>query len=166
MLTVQEWHRKQAVQNFNATWDLIEKVDRTTEDDLQMIHTAHASRYHWGEIGTPVEFVRGEWQISRVYALVGMSESALYHAKHCLEICTDNQIGDFDLAFAYEAIARAYRVTKNDRLMKTYLEKANKAAKDIEKQEDRDYFMSELITIIKSRQDNKPNVYSGSSTSV
>ncbi|WP_026691731.1 hypothetical protein [Alteribacter aurantiacus] len=146
-LSVQEWHKKQAVHNFNSTWDLIEKEERTTADDLLMIHMAHASRFHWGEIGTPIEFARGEWQISRVYALTGMAESALYHAKHCLEICTDNRIGDFDLAFAYEAIARAYH-TANDRIQyERYLEKAEQAADDIDKMEDRDYFLSELESI-------------------
>ncbi|GIO93881.1 hypothetical protein [Paenibacillus lactis] len=55
-LTVLEWHKQQAVTNFNAVWDLIEKADRSWEDDLQMIHMAHASRFHWGEIGTPLQW--------------------------------------------------------------------------------------------------------------
>ncbi|MEA2065858.1 MAG: hypothetical protein U9O65_01960, partial [Thermotogota bacterium] len=98
-LTEREWHEKQAIENFNRTWDLIDKIDRTAEDALQMIHTAHASRFHWGFIGTPLEFARGEWQISRVYSLLNMPESALYHGKHSLKYCTDNDIGGLDLAF-------------------------------------------------------------------
>jgi hypothetical protein len=39
----EEWHRKQAVENFNKTWDLIDKKERTKEEDLEMIHTAHTS---------------------------------------------------------------------------------------------------------------------------
>jgi hypothetical protein len=148
-LSMNEWHRKQAAHNFNATWDLMEKEDRTPADDLQMIHTAHASRFHWGEIGTPVEFSRGEWQLSRVYAITGMAESALYHANHALEICLDNEIADFDLAFAYESAARAYQVAGDTRQMKRYLEKAEAAALKIDKAEDRDYFLSELATIEK-----------------
>ena len=35
-----------AVDLFNYTWTLIEKPDRTAEDDA-MIHAAHASRHHW-----------------------------------------------------------------------------------------------------------------------
>ncbi|TMW72053.1 hypothetical protein [Alteribacter natronophilus] len=146
-MTASEWHRKQAARSFNATWDLIEKQDRTPDDDLQMIHTAHASRFHWGEIGTPLEFTRGEWQLSRVYALTGMGESALYHARHALEICLDHRIGDFDLAFAYEAMARACSTAGDRKRMKKYIAKAEEAAGKIEKQEDRDYFLSELATI-------------------
>lgn len=140
-------HKKIAVDCFNGTWDLIDKADRDEADTLKMIHMAHASRYHWGEIGTPLQWSRGEWQISRVYALAGMGESALYHGKHALKYCLENSIGDFDLAFAYEAIARAYSVLANDAEKQTYKLKAEEASKGIEKKENLDYFLSELATI-------------------
>lgn len=140
-------HKKMAVDCFNSTWDLIDKADRDEADTLKMIHMAHASRYHWGEIGTPLEWSRGEWQISRVYALAGLGESALYHGKHALKYCLENSIGDFDLAFAYEAIARAYSVLANDAEKQTYKLKAEEASKGIEKKENLDYFLSELVTI-------------------
>jgi len=41
-----------------------------------MIHAAHASRFHWGEIGKPINLGRGEWQISRVYSVLNRPESA------------------------------------------------------------------------------------------
>lgn len=139
--------KKEAIKCFNATWDLIDKQDRTAEENLKMIHMAHASRYHWGEIGTPLEFSRGEWQISRVYCLVNHGESALFHGKHALKYCLDHQIGDFDLAFAYETLARANAVMSDDIKTKYYIEKALEASKDIQKPKDLDYFMSELKTI-------------------
>ena len=51
-----------------------------------MIHAAHASRYHWGEVGDDVNLARGEWQCSRVYAVLGRGEPALWHARRCVEI--------------------------------------------------------------------------------
>jgi len=105
-----EVHEKLAMSLFNATWDLLGREDRTEKDDIEMIHSAHASRHHWGQIGEPLQFERGEWQISRVYSVLGRSEPTLYHARLCLEICRENDIGDFDIAFAYEAMARAYAV--------------------------------------------------------
>jgi hypothetical protein len=50
---------------FNRTWELIGKEDRTPADDDRMLHMAHASRYHWGEVGSAANLVRGEWQCSR-----------------------------------------------------------------------------------------------------
>ena len=147
-LTIEEWHKKEAVDNFNGTWDLIDKDNRTHEEMIDMLHKAHASRYHWGKIGTPLEFLRGEWQISRVYAISAMAESAILHGKESLRLCRENSIGDFDLAFAYEAIARAYNIIKDTENVEHYLAKAHEAANEIQKPEDREYLISELQTII------------------
>jgi len=145
--TAQEFHKKMAAGLFNLTWDLMDKTDRTLAEDDKMVHAAHASRYHWGEIGTPLEFERGEWQISRVYAVLNRPEPALYHAQRCLEICQQNDIGDFDIAFAYEALARAYAIAGNAVQAQKYLDLAREAGQAIEEEGNRNYFFGELETI-------------------
>ena len=77
-----------------------------------MIHAAHASRLHWDVIGLPVNRARGEWLCSRVYAVLGRGEPALWHARRCLEILEAGGEGieDWDLPAAYEALARAHAV--------------------------------------------------------
>jgi hypothetical protein len=142
-----EEHKKLAINLFNLTWSLLDKKDRTREENDKMVHAAHASRYHWGEIGTPLEFERGEWQISRVYSVLGRSEPALYHAKRCLDICKENNIEDFDIAFAYEAMARAHSIAGDKTECAKYLQLAKKAANQIKKKEDKDYALGELKTI-------------------
>ena len=42
--------RTLAADLFNHTWTLLETPDRTPAQDDEMIHSAHASRYHWGEV--------------------------------------------------------------------------------------------------------------------
>jgi hypothetical protein len=143
----QEWHRKFATSLFNQTWDLLDKEDRTQEENDRMIHAAHASRYHWGEIGTALEFERGEWQISRVYAVLGRTEAAIYHAQRCLTICKGNGIGDFDIAFAYEGLARGYAVAGDAGKSREYIKLAHQAAEEIEEEGNREYFLSELRTV-------------------
>lgn len=145
--TEKEAHRKFAVDLFNLVWSLMDKKDRTKEEDDKMVHAAHASRFHWGEIGTPLEFERGEWQISRVYSVLKRSEPALLHAKRCLETCQSNNIGDFDIAFAYEAMARAYAIAGQKSECQKYLQLAREAGEKIKAKEDKDYFFSELKTI-------------------
>lgn len=142
-----EENKRFAVAMFNLTWSLLDKKDRTQEDDDKMIHAAHASRFHWGEIGTPLEFERGEWQISRVYSVLKRSEPALYHASRCLEICQKNNIGDFDIAFAYEGTARAHAVSGRESECERYLELAKAAGEQIKGKGNREYFFSELKTI-------------------
>jgi hypothetical protein len=59
----------------------------------------------------------------------------------------DNDLQDFDLAFAYEAMARAHHLSGNLIETKTFLKKAEDAAKDIQKEEDRLYFLGILHSI-------------------
>ena len=105
--------RKLAADLFNHTWTLLEMEHRTPEQDDEMLHAAHASRFHWGEVGEPERLARGEWQCSRVYSVLGRAEPALWHARRCLAIVEANAIADFDIAAAYEAMARAH-VTAGD----------------------------------------------------
>lgn len=145
--TEQECHRKSAVDLFNLVWSLLDKKERTIAENDKMIHAAHASRFHWGEIGTSVEIERGEWQISRVYSILNRPKSALYHATRCVEICKENDIGDFDIAFAYEAMARASAVAGKNSDCEKYIQLAKEAGEHIKDKEDKDYFFSELETI-------------------
>ena len=140
-------HRQFAVDCFNGTWDLLEKSDRTTVDDERMVHMAHASRFHWGEIGTPLNFARGDWQISRVYAMLGEGANALKYGQSCLRFCQENGITDFDLAFAYEAIARAYSVLGEATQQAQYLQLARQAGEAIAEEDEKKYYFSELETI-------------------
>lgn len=142
-----ELHKELAIDAFNKTWDYIDKDSRTKEETLEMIHLAHASRYHWGIAGTELEKARGEWQISRVYSISNLGESALLHAKAYLDICRKNNFKDWDLSFAYEAIAYAYKVLGNIELMNEFKELGIKSLKDIKEKGDRDYAESELNKI-------------------
>jgi hypothetical protein len=102
--------RTLAADLFNYTWTLIEKPERTERETDLMIDSAHASRFFWESVGEAVNHARGEWQISRAYAEAKRPEPCLYHARRCLEICEAHSIGGFDLAYAYEAIARAHLI--------------------------------------------------------
>ncbi len=139
--------RKLAASLFNHVWDLMGKKNRTSSENDEMIHAAHASRYHWGNVGEPVNLARGEWQVSRVYAIQGRSEPALYHARRSLQICMDKGIGDFDLAFAYEALARASAVAGNRTDRTKYHKKAVDAADSIREKDDRALLLKDLKTL-------------------
>lgn len=143
-LTQAEWHKQQAVAAFNGTWDLIDKTERTAEELRQMIHMAHASRFHWGHAGKEAQWATGEWQISRVYALAGLGESALFHGEADLAYCEQGSLTPFDYTFAYEAIARAHHVLGNPEEKAYYLEKAKTMAAGIADENNRNYALSEL----------------------
>jgi hypothetical protein len=142
-----EQQRKLGVELFNYTWTLLEKEDRTQRDTDRMIDAAHASRFFWEEIGEPVHHARGEWQISRTYAVAGRAEPALYHAQRCLELCQRHGIGDFDLAYAFEALARAQAVAGDADSATDYAQQASGAAERIADGADRELLLSDLATL-------------------
>ena len=145
--TTPDHHRQFAVDLFNHVWQLLEKKDRTREEDDEMVHAAHASCYHWGVAGTAVNLARGEWQVSRVYSVLNRPEPALYHAKRCVEICITNNIGDFDLAYGYEALTRALAVAGQRSDAARYVALAKQAGEKIAEKDDRDLFFSDLKSI-------------------
>jgi hypothetical protein len=142
--TEQECHKRFAIQLNNLVWGLLQKENRTVEDNDNMIHAAHASHYHWTIVGEPVNFQRGEWLISHVYAILNRSEPALYHAKKCMKLTEEHKFVDFDLAFAYEAMARAYATAGNESEAKKYIQLAQEAGEKIKQEEDKKIFMSDF----------------------
>jgi hypothetical protein len=140
-------HKRFGIELNNLVWTMMDKPDRTPEEDEQMLHAAHASCYHWLEAGTPVNHARGVWLISRVYAVLGKADPALHYAKRCLEICEANGIADFDIAFAYEALARAHAVGSNEGERDKHLQLAQKAGEAIAGEEDRKIFFGDLASV-------------------
>jgi hypothetical protein len=136
--------RQRGVDLWNEVWRLME----SREDDDRMLHAAHASRFHWGEATEckPENLARGEWQVSRVYAMLGRPEPALWHARRCLEHCEEHGIGDFDIAYAYEGLARAHAAAGNAEA-ESWKAKAREAGDAIADPEDREHFYKDFATL-------------------
>jgi hypothetical protein len=139
--------RALAAHLFNHVWTLLETEHRTPEQDDEMIHAAHASRYHWGEVGQPVNRARGEWQCSRVYAILDRAEPALWHARRCLAICETNAIAGWDIAAAYEALARAHLVAGDLDAVAAWKAKAHAALDLVTDTGDRGGIEADLATL-------------------
>ena len=135
--------RTAGVDLFNETWQLIESRG---DDDL-MVDCAHASAYHWAIAPEckPQNRARSAWLLSRVYSLVGCTEPALHHAERCFQLCERHALGDWDLAFAYEALARASGVSGDQEAVQQYVELAR--AVEIGEADDRAQLEGDLATL-------------------
>jgi hypothetical protein len=142
-----EARRAAAAAAFNFTWSLLERDDRSADEDELMVHAAHASRFLWETVGGPAQHARGEWQISRVYAVLGRPEPALHHAERCLAACRTGDLGGFDLGFAYEALARASAVAGAREDADRFAALAREQAACVEDREDRQVLLDDLATL-------------------
>jgi len=142
--SLNEAERYFAVTLNNKVWDLLAKADRTREDDQMMTQAAHASFYHWSVIGKPVHVARGFWLISHVYAVLKQADPATHFANRCLEVAQAEALVDFDLAYAYEGMARAYAAAGNTAKCEEYLKMTQDAGEKIKNKEDRDLFFGDF----------------------
>ena len=145
-LTEPRFHKKMAVEFFNEAWKLLDKPDRTPDEDARMIHLAHASRLHWQFIGSAQNLAVGEWQVSRVHALLRQPDSALYHAQRSLDIAEHNDLSRFHLACAHEAIARALAITRHHSALE-HVATARKIASEITDPEEKKLLDEDLSSI-------------------
>ncbi len=79
--------------------------------------------------------------------MLGRAEPALHHARRVLDLCQENGIGDWDLAFAYEALAWACAIAGDAGHAREYTDEALAAAKDIAADTDRELLLADLETI-------------------
>lgn len=76
-------------------------------------------------------------------------EPALHHARRCLELCESapEELEEFDLPFAYEALARAHAVAGDEAESRRFLEQGRAAAARIADEEERAIVDADLATI-------------------
>ena len=142
-------HRYFAADCFNKTWDLMDKKDRTPEEDEQMIRLTLASHWHWTQRQDYTATSRsiGHWQTSRVYALVGQADNARRYGKLCLEASQEEGVEPFYKGYAYEALARAEAVAGNKQMAGEYVAQARKFADQVTEADDRQVLVNDLETI-------------------
>ena len=144
-----EEERQLAVELFNRAWTLMETDERTEKQDDELINTAHASAYHWTQVGTPANRARSEWQLSRVYTVLDRPEPALHHARRCLAYCEENPqaIEDWDLPYAHEALARAHALAGEADVAGRHAAAGRELAAGVAGAEDREHLEADLGTL-------------------
>ena len=145
----QDGHRRLGAGLFNLVWTLLDTPDRTPMQDDEMIHAAHASRFHWGRVGEGPRMARAEWQCSWVYAELERAEPALYHARRCEALCREyeSELEDFDLPAMHEAFARAQLLAGNREEARHHLALARELSEGIADPEDREIIQSQIDSI-------------------
>ena len=142
----QKMHHYMGIEMNIQTWNLLGKEGRNEKDYTRIINFAHASLYHWRKSHKykPINEQRGQWMLSHVYAVFGKSEEALSYAEETSRLTIEQDLKDFDLAYSYEALARANATLGNKKECTKFLEKAQEAGTLISNEEDKKYFISDL----------------------
>ena len=141
-----ERERALAVDLYNHVWTLLEDTT-TPEQQDEVVHCAHASAWHWSRVGTTQNRAIGEWQLSRVYAVLARAEPALHHAHRAHDLATE--VGDVPwlVASAYEALARAYAVAGDRDRARLWRDRAVEALDSVDDPEDREIVEGDIASL-------------------
>ena len=142
-------HKYFSVYCFNSAWDLIEKTDRTPEEDEEMVRRTLASAWHWSQREDCIDrnMSAAYWQTSRVYAVLGQPENARRYGSLCLDISRGEDVGPFYLGYAYEALARAESMGGDAAKAQAYKSQAENAAERVTDADSRKWLLDDLATI-------------------
>ena len=142
----EKMHQYMGIEMNIQTWGLLAKKKRSEQENLRMIMFAKSSLYHWKKSTNfkPANEQRGEWMISRVFSVLEKGEIALSHAKNTIALTEKHELKDFDLAYAYESLARSYAALKNKGESKIWYKKAKQAGKLISDNKDKEIFNGDL----------------------
>jgi cation transport regulator ChaB len=142
-----ESHKRFAASAFNRAWELIEKPDRSGDDDMEMLAAAVASRFHWERVGEDEQRVVGDWQIAHVASLLGFPDLALAYARASLDRAVTNGYAGWRLASCYEGMARANAAAGHMDERDRFIGLAESALEAEENDEERDVIASQLRSI-------------------
>jgi len=127
-------HERFSVDCFNLAWDLLDRSDRSPEQDEEMLRLSVASTWHWAKRSdcTAENLSVGLWQTSRIHSVLEHMEEARRYATLCVQESSKQNVGVFFLGYAYEATARAETLAGNASAATVALEHAEKLATQIE----------------------------------
>lgn len=141
-------HKYFSAQCFNQAWDLMDKFERSPEEERLMVSLNQASLYHWSqrEDCTDKNFSIGYWQASRIQSILGNAAEALRHAEVCLSYSA--ALEPFFVAYAHEALARAHYVAGDSAAAAKQLEAANTYCDQVSEKDDRDMLAADLKQLV------------------
>lgn len=142
-------HRYFAAQCFNQAWELIEKAERTPEEDETMIRLSQASHYHWTqrEEYSPTNRSIALWQLARIYTVLGRPDSARHYAELCLQASQEKGVDAVFMGYAYESLARVEKLAGDKQRAQGYVASALEQAEKAEDEEDRQMLLDDLANL-------------------
>jgi hypothetical protein len=134
---------------FGRVWELLDKGDRSSDENAEMLAAAFASRWHWGQAAeaTKENLAIGDWQVAHVASQLGHGSVALEYATRALAAADAEGWGDWQRASMLEGMARACAAVGDTAGRAKYFAEASAALETIVEAEDRELIASQLATV-------------------
>jgi hypothetical protein len=110
---------------------------RSTAEDQEMLNAAHASAWHWGQVGTELNRMRATMLLAEVHSLLGYGRSGLAYAEEMREYFLKVGAPDWETAFVHVVHAHASSVAGDAVKHRASYESAVAALGNISSEEER-----------------------------
>jgi len=140
------WQRRLASQANNRAWTLAEMLQRTPDEEEEMLQAAHAAMYFWKIVGKPDNHAHAALLLAHVYALLKLPEPAAHYLGKAMPHF-NQQSAPWELAFS-NAVAANVAAARGDAAehARHYAE-AKACAERIADAQTRDAFVSTLRVV-------------------
>lgn len=143
------WQRRLASQANNRAWTLAESLDRSPDEDDEMLHAAHAAMYFWKIAGGPSQQAHAAQLLAHVCALLKMAPQAAHYLSKSLPYFLQNETAPSGLAFAHAIAANVAAVEGNVKSHALHYAQAQAAIAQVTNVEERENFEATLRVIPK-----------------
>jgi hypothetical protein len=126
---------------------LLERDDRSPDDDFELLTLAFASRYHWSIVGGPEQWAVSDWLVSRAAASIGEGSLSLAFAVRANDAVQSFDAPDWLHASTAEGMSRAYAAIGSDQERDEWLNNAERLVEVIADEEDRELIASQLASV-------------------
>jgi hypothetical protein len=142
-------HRFFSADCFNRAWDLIDKSERSPEEDELMLELCLSSIWHWRqrEDFNATNLSIGYWQAARIFTVLNQLENARRYGMMCLETSRAEGAPPFYCGYAYEALARIESKAGNPGKAKEYIQLARRMAAQVTDLQEKQQLEDDLDTI-------------------
>lgn len=138
--------RELATQLFNRCWELLEAT-RDSDDDVELLTAAFASRYHWLNAGAVEQWIVSDWMVARAAAALGDGELAILFAQRAHSVAQESESPHWLVASTAEGVARAFAALGNVEEFNHWAALASRLVEVIADPEDQSLIASQLADI-------------------
>jgi hypothetical protein len=141
------WQRRLASQANNRAWTLAELLQRSPEEDEEMLQAAHAAMYFWKIVGTPGNHAHAALLLAHVYALLELPGPATHYLSKSLPHFMQPGCLPGELAFAHAVAANVASAEGNASAYARHYADATAAAAQMTDEQTRNMFAATLCVV-------------------
>ena len=104
---IDRFHRYFAIEANNRAWTLVEKADRSQDENRELLRVAGVSQWHWEAVGTEVHKARASMLMAEVYAQRGYGDAATRAGRTFAANVDGRDAPGWEVAFKHAILAHA-----------------------------------------------------------